>query len=129
MWLPTKLQMQTEMLPALAQCCSRCPHVQHMLLIVARGAPLPRAMWETFSDLRAGIEAIAANSIPMLLPWPETPDSVSCAALIRASELYRDACRSSAEWRHYLEFQPLLRELRNGDFVLVPRSPPIPHPP
>ena len=120
MWPAEKLKIQTEMLPALAQCCRRCPHVVHLLMRVQRGVPLPIAMWDAFSELRTGIESMATASWPMLLPAPETPASVTCAAVIRASELYRDACRSSV---YSLEMSAVIRDLRGGDVLLSPAAP------
>lgn len=149
MWSHTKLQVQTEMLPALEQSCRECPYIQHMLLLVRLGKKtLPRAMWMTHSNLRAGVEALAQH-YPALWPYMpplETEDSVTCASLIGASELRREAGRFYRAWsmcqampvrvlrdgltaKCDAEVVVQIERLRGGDIELVPMSPPVPHPP
>lgn len=129
-WTLAMLQQQTEMLPALAQVCSRCPHVQHLLVLVDRGAPLPRAMFVTYENIRRSVEAMALQhpGLAPYVPWEFDEDALTCAPLIRASEQLRDAERFYLGWME-TQARPvkvLAQEMRGGDLVLVPREDGLP---
>lgn len=123
-WTPAKLQAQTEMLPALDAVCERCPHVQHLLALVRRGAPLPRAMWVTYENIRRSVEAMASlyPALAPYVPWELDADSLTCALLIRASEQRRDADRFYRGWMEMRARPRLVDEMRSGDVALVPRA-------
>ncbi len=117
-WTTAKLQTQTEMLPALDRVCEHCPHVQHMLALVRRGAPLPRAMWVTYENIRRSVEAMALqhHGLAPYVPWEIDEDALTCALLIRASEQLRDAARFYRGWME-MRARPvkIINEMRGGD--------------